>query len=501
MEINNTSTSPEHGIMKGHGAPSETAPPPGEAAAEQQYPTWVRTSLVPGFREQAPSLDQLCTTLIASLDGSGIQDAIIADEKPSNKPITAATNGVQNKEAPLDPTEIMNCAPEDKHQALPKPGNLNKRLCEICPDFTTYTDLEALHNHPDKEIHALATRIRAIFLTWMEEERVAATWVTPNILLDGMLGSLDAAALRALCAAHAFAHVAMVSIHPDDWVVGGAWAAHGQLAWTRRPASAQEQERAHGGIAERLVAPWRDRPPARRPGVIVQSGVALRSPVADQLVIPLEDGAGASLLVHLPDICTFMAAHDRPDTLVVLNCKMGLSRSHAAQEAFVLRAVSSRLRQDAAWRAKGAGERQGDLLRIVRNYHEAFGRRRADLKDKFPRQMESWARFLAEGEPECGPDFATDKVSAGGEGMRDAAVVACYQVNCLLPESLVAHYYKRTGTGKGSAYNTVVRFRRAEEKLRADLESDVSPGSTAMWLSLNDFVDLCRSTHQSGATT
>lgn len=103
-------------------------------------------------------------------------------------------------------------------------------------------------------------------------------------------------------------------------------------------------------------------------------------------------------------------------------------------------------------------------------------------------------RFLADGEPAAGPEAVVDRASAGGEGMRDAAVVACYGGNWLLPESLVWHYYNRTGTGTGRAENTVRRFREAEQQLRDDLDGD---GGRPPWISLSQFVAMCKSTHES----
>ncbi|CAN8095744.1 unnamed protein product [Discula destructiva] len=497
MKSTNLSLSPGNDDTANCASQSTIAPLLDEADSER-YTTWVKSSLIPTSREEAPSLEQLCSTLIATLSKPPSWEAFTTEKPLKPEATHVAIKALQNEQETLKSANISTPESKDSSEASSVNGHdLDTRLYQVCPDFTTYAHLEALCSHPEKEVRALAINIRTIFLGWMEDERVEATWVTPNILLDGMLGSLDAATLHALCAAHNFTHVAMLSIHPDDWVVGGAWAAHGRLSWTRRPASAQE--RAHG-VADRLVAPQWNQPAERKPRVIVQGGVAYRSPVTDQLVIPLEDGAGSSLLVHLPDVCTFIAQHDkRPGVLVVVHCKMGLSRSNAALEAFILQAVGRRLREDAGWLAKEPGARQADLLAVLRNYHRAFERRRPDLKDKFPRQLESWAKFLADGEPESGPDYATDKTSAGGEGMRDAAVVACYQANWLLPESLVAHYYKRTGTAKGRSEITICRFRDAERQLRADLErgSDHGNGSSCLWLSLSHFVGLCKATHES----
>lgn len=472
--------------------------PPLDEAFSKAYTTWVRSSLIPRFREEAPSLDELCTALIATLGETPTLIASAAGAKPLKTATAPAHAEEQNDrehpqnhgEIPARGAEIWD--PNRGRLELEERLLLDDGLFKAFPDFTSYGHLESLNKHSKEELRGIATKIMEIQLRWMDEERVEATWVTPNILLDGILGSMDPTTLQALCQAHSFKHVVMISIHPDDWVAGAVWKAHGRLKWTKRPSSAQERD---AGVHERLVHPLWDQP-ERHPQIIVQSDIEYHSPVIDHLIIPLEDGDGSSLLMQLPDICTFVSQHNRPETLIVIHCKVGLSRSNAGQEAFVLHAVYRELRRSARWMFKDAKEKQGDLQTMCQTYHKSVQRRRPDLKSKFRNQMANWAKYLAEDEPECGPEFATDQTSPGGNDMRDAAITACYELGCLLPRSLIAHYHKRTGAGVETAQKTIRRFRKAEQELHAGMDMDGLQDTTSR-LSIAQFVNLCEAKHQS----
>ncbi|KAJ4389126.1 hypothetical protein N0V93_006588 [Gnomoniopsis smithogilvyi] len=369
---------------------------------------------------------------------------------------------------------------------------LDDSFVNAFPGFASYADLDALRENAQQNLRAIATKIMETQLRWMDEERVEATWITPNILLDGILGSIDPKTLQTLCEADGFKHVVMVSLHPDDWVAGGVWKAHGRLKWTKRQSSVQEQDH---GLAARLVDPLWDQP-ERLPQIIIQNGDEYRSPVIDHLVIPLEDGDGSSLLMQLPDICRFVSQHNRPDVLIVIHCKVGLSRSNAAQEAFVLQAVYQELRKDAQWMDKDFTQKQADLQRVCQIYHKLVQQRRLALKSKFPNQMANWAKYLADDEPQCGPDFATDQSSPGGNDMRDAAITACYELGVLLPLKLIPHYHKRTEAGTETAQKTIRRFQNAEQERRDRTNGD-GVQDTPSWLPIAEFVNVCKAIHES----
>ncbi|KAJ4424635.1 hypothetical protein N0V82_000767 [Gnomoniopsis sp. IMI 355080] len=469
---------------------------PLDEAYSKKYATWVKSSLIPRSREQAPSLEALCTGLIGTLHNTKPRGLSAADAKPCSvgaTPVDVKESGANVVSNTINQTSTRPAEPEDPDQAwLEEQLILDGNFCEIFPEFASYAHLDALREHPQENMRAIATKIMESQLRWMDEERVEATWVTPNILLDGILGSIDPKTLLALCEAHKFKHVVMVSLHPDDWVAGGVWKAHGRLKWTTRRSS--DQERDHG-VYEHLVCPLWDEP-QQFPQIIVQNDIQYQSPVIDQLIIPLEDGDGSSLLMQLPDICTFVSQHNKPDILVVIHCKVGLSRSNAGQEAYVLHAVYQELRKDAHWMRKDSTQKQVDLQTICQNYHKLFQQRRPALKSKFPNQMANWAKYLADDEPECGPDFATDESSQGGNDMRDAAVTACYDLGVLLPLKLISHYEKRTEVGTETAQKTIRRFQNAERERRASVGKDDLQDASS-WLSIRQFVNLCKAMHKS----
>lgn len=480
--------------VNGRRSTNRTPGPPLADAFSEKYPTWVKSSLIPGSRDEAPSLEELCKGLIRTLDEAPPCNQSATDEKPLKLAPTPAPAKHQSEtvvseslgQRPACEAEFSD--PDQARSA--KPAVLDDSLCKAFPAFTTYAHLDILGRHSQENLRAIAAKIKEIQLQWMDEERVTATWVTPNLLLDGILGSIDPKTLQALCKTHNFKHVVMISIHPDDWVAGEAWKAHGRLQWTKRPSSAQERA---SGVCERLVAPLWDHQPERSPQIIVQNDVEYPSPVVDQLIIPLEDGDGSLLLMQLPDICTFINQHNRPDSLMVMHCKVGLSRSNAAQEAFVLHAAYRELRKNAKWLQKDTNEKQADLQMLCQTYHKAVKRRRPDLKSKFPKQMANWAKYLADDEPDCGPDFAIDQSSPGGNDMRDAAITACYELGYLLPPNLIQHYSKRTAAGTETAQKTIRRFQKAEQELQV---GDCRPNATP-WLSLVQFVTLCERLHTS----
>lgn len=468
--------------------------PPLDEKYSKTYTTWVKSSLFPRSREKASSLSELCTELIGIRDETRPRKSVAADAKICEVSTVRGDTMEQADKVVLQSVG-QNAARETEawkpDQAQPEQRLvLDDSFCKDFPDFASYAHLDTLREHPQEKLRAIATKIMEMQLRWMDEERVEATWVTPNILLDGILGSIDPKTLQALCETHSFKHVVMVSLHPDDWVAGGVWRAHGRLKWTKRPSSALER---HHGIYERLVNPVWDQP-LQLPQIIVQNDIEYQSPVVDHLIIPLEDGDGSSLLMQLPDICKFVSQHNKPDTLIVIHCKVGLSRSNAAQEAFVLQAVYRELRKNAQWMDKDTAQKQVDLQAICQNYHKLVQQRRPALKSKFPNQMANWAKYLADDEPECGPDFATDQSSPGGNDMRDAAVTACYELGLLLPLKLISHYYKRTEAGTETAEKTIRRFLHAEQEQRVAVNRDDSQTATP-WLSIAKFVTVCKDIH------
>lgn len=458
-----------------------------------KYTTWVESSLIPRFREEAPSLKELCTELAGVVDEITPSKAFAMDEKPLDTASTPIYRKIQDDGiASKSLGQTSDCEAEARRHNQARLQNLpvlDDGFCEAFAEFKTYAHLDTLSEHPQDGMRNLAAKIKEIQLHWMDEERVEATWVTPNILLDGILGSVDPKTLQTLCETHKFKHVVMISIHPDDWVAGAAWKAHGRLHWTKRQSSLQEQA---SGVYERLLAPlWEQ--PERTPQIIVQNNIEYQSPVIDHLVIPLEDGDGSSLLMQLPDICTFIDQHTKPDVLIVIHCKVGLSRSNAGQEAFVLRSVYRELRKKANWIGKDSTEKQADLQKMCEIYHKSVQQRRPGLKSKFPNQMANWAKYLAENEPECGPDFATDQTSPGGNDMRDAAITACYELGYLLPPNLVSHYYKRRAADTETAQKTNRRFQIAEQERHAGMGRGDRQDAVST-LSVAEFVTLCKAT-------
>lgn len=459
-------------------------------AYSKKYSTWVKSSLLPRFRENAPSLEELCARLIETLNGTRPQESSATDPKTRS---ISATPMDTRRENNGDNTD--NVGQRSAHQAglgvsdqagLEQRLDLDHGLVDAFPEFSSYAHLDTLREHPQEKLKKVATKIMDIQLRWMDDERVEATWITPNILLDGILGSIDPKTMQALCKAYSFKHVVMVSVHPDDWVAGGVWKAHGRLIWSKRQSRAQERS---DGLHSDLLCPRWDQP-IQLPQIIVQNDMEYRSPVVDHLIIPLEDGDGSSLLMQLPDICTFISQHNKPDTLIVLHCKVGLSRSNACQEAFVLQAVYQELRKDVKWMGQTLEQKRADLQRIGQSYHELTKQRRPALKSKFPNQMANWAKYLADDEPDCGPEFATDKSSPGGNDMRDAAITACYNLGYLLPPTLISHYHERTGAGKETAQKTIRRFHNAEKEQRAGVSGDDSQ-KTLSRMSIEHFVKLC----------
>lgn len=474
---------------------SEANEGPLDEAFSRKYPTWVKSSLIPRFREKAPSLDQLCAALIETLDGTRPKKSSTANAKTRNIAATPMnTKGLNDGKVSDTLRRKSADQPKDEkldHASLEHRLDLDHGLCNAFPEFSSYAHLDTLREHPQEKIRAIATKIMDIQLRWMDEERVEATWITPNVLLDGILGSVDPKTLQALCEAYSFKHIVMVSVHPDDWVAGGVWKAHGRLDWFKRQSRAQEGD---DGVHNDLICPLWDQP-KQLPQVIVQNNIEYRSPVVDHLIIPLEDGDGSSLLMQLPDICTFISQHNKPDTLIVIHCKVGLSRSNACQEAFVLQAVYHKFRKNAKWMAQKSEQKRADLQAICNNYHELVKQRRPALKSKFPNQMANWAKYLADDEPERGPEFATDKSSAGGNDMRDAAIVACYNLGYLLPPTLISHCHERTGAGMETAQKTIRRFQNAEKEQRAGVNGYDSQEAMSR-MPIEHFVSLCEAVHK-----
>lgn len=464
---------------------------PVDQAYSKKYPTWVKSSLFPRFRQNAPLLNELCARLIETLDGTRPQEASATDAKIRN--ISATPTDYTERKNNGDITAAVGQGPA--HQAelglsdqacLEQRLYLDHGLLDAFPEFSSYAHLDTLREHPQEKLREVSTKIMDIQLRWMDEEREEATWITPNILLDGILGSIDPNTLQALCKAYSFKHIVMVSVHPDDWVAGGVWKAHGRLSWSRRQSTAQERDDA---LHNDLLCPLWDQP-IQLPQIIVQNDIEYQSPVVDHLIIPLEDGDGSSLLMQLPDICTFISQHNKPDTLIVLHCKVGLSRSNACQEAFVLQAVYQELRKDIKWVGKASEQKRADLQMICQSYHKLVKQRRPALKSKFPNQMANWAKYLADDEPDCGPEFATDKSSPGGNDMRDAAIIACYVLGYLLPPTLISHYHERTCAGKETAQKTIRRFQNVEKEQRVGVSGDdFQEGLSRM--SIEHFVKLC----------
>lgn len=474
---------------------SEVSGPSLDEAFSKRYPTWVKSSLIPKFREKAPSLDELCTGLIETLDETRPKESSAVDAKTRNIAANpTVTKGLSDGQVSHTLTHKSTDQNEfgKPDQAFPDHRlDLDQGLFNAFPEFSSYAHLDTLREHPQEKLRAVATRIMDIQLRWMDEERVEATWITPNILLDGILGSTDPKTLQALCEAYGFKHIVMVSVHPDDWVAGGVWKAHGRLNWSKRQSRAQEGD---DGVHNGLICPLWDQP-AQLPQIIVQNDIEYQSPVVDHLVIPLEDGDGSSLLMQLPNICTFIGQHNKPDTLIVIHCKVGLSRSNACQEAFVLQAVYQKLRKDEKWMGQKSGQKQADLQKLCQNYHKLVKQRRPALKNKFPNQMANWAKYLADDEPECGPEFATDKSSAGGNDMRDAAIVACYNLGYLLPPTLFSHYHQRTGAGMETAQKTIRRFQKAEEVQHVGVSGGDSQNALSR-MSIEHFAELCEAAHK-----
>lgn len=474
---------------------SEVNGAPLDEAFSKKYLTWVKSSLIPRFREKAPSLEELCAGLTETLDETRPKDSSAADAKTRNITATLTDTKGQNN------GDISNTLENrSRHQAdlgnseqacLDHSLDLDHGLFDASPKFSSYAHLDLLREHPQEKLRAIATKIMDIQLRWMDEERVEATWITPNILLDGILGSIDPKTLQALCEAYSFKHVVMVSVHPDDWVAGGVWEAHGRLHWSKRQSRAQERD---DGVQNDLICPIWDQP-AQLPQIIAQNDVEYRSPVIDHLIIPLEDGDGSSLLMQLPNICTFISQHNKSDTLIVIHCKVGLSRSNACQEAFVLQAVYHKLRKNAKWMEQNSEQKRADLQKICQNYHKLVKRSRPALKSKFSNQMANWAKYLAEDEPECGPEFATDKSSAGGNDMRDAAIVACYNLGYLLPRTLISHYHERTDTGMETAQKTIRRFEKAEKEQCAGVSKENAQNALSR-MSIEHFVRWCDAAHK-----
>lgn len=473
----------------------ETNGPPLDEAFSKKYSTWVKSSLIPRFREKAPSLVELCAGLIETLDETRPKESSAADAK------TRIIAAIPTDPKGLDDVKVSNHLEHKSNDQIgfgkPDQASLNHRLdlgydlFNAFPEFFSYAHLDTSREHPQEKLRVIAKQIMHIQLRWMDEERVEATWITPNILLDGILGSVDPKTLQALCEAHSFKNIAMVSVHPDDWVAGGVWKAHGRLNWSKRQSRAQG---ADDGVHNDLIRPLWDQA-TQLPQIIVQNDVEYRSPVTDHLIIPLEDGDGSSLLMQLPNICTFISQHDKPDTLIVIHCKVGLSRSNACQEAFVLQAVYQMLRKDARWMGQESEQKRAELQTISKNYHKLVKQHRPALKSKFPNQMANWAKYLADDEPECGPEFATDHSSAGGNDMRDAAIVACYNLGYLLPPTLISHYHERTGAGMETAQKTIRRFDEAEKEQCAGVSKEGS-GSALSRMSIAQFVSSCEAAHK-----